>query len=96
MFIGVWVNVRVFGSIPLVAVCLFMPIPRYFYDYGSILELEARDGDASGSPFIEQDYFGYPWFSVFPYEVEYCSFEVCEELCWDFDRDHIKSIDYFW
>ena len=91
-----WVNVRVFGSIPLVPVYLFTPISNCFYDYGSILELEARDGDASGSPFIVQDCFGYPWFSVFPYEVEYCSFEVCEELCLDFNGDCIESVGCFW
>ena len=29
----------------------------------------------------------------FSYEVEYCSFEVCEELCWEFDGDCIESVD---
>ncbi|KAL6086712.1 hypothetical protein STEG23_032488 [Scotinomys teguina] len=33
---------------------------------------------------------------VFPYEVESCSFQVCEELCWDFDGDCIESVDCFW
>jgi hypothetical protein len=27
-----------------------------------------------------------------PYEVENCYFQVCEELCWNFNRD---CIDYF-
>ncbi|KAL6085779.1 hypothetical protein STEG23_010601 [Scotinomys teguina] len=40
--------------------------------------------------------FGYPGFFVSPYEVENCSFQVYEELCWYFDRDCIKSIDSFW
>ncbi|KAL6039935.1 hypothetical protein STEG23_004352 [Scotinomys teguina] len=29
-------------------------------------------------------------------EVENCSFEVCEELFWEFDGDCIKSVDNFW
>jgi hypothetical protein len=32
---------------------------------------------------------------VFPYEVENCSFHVCKELCWNFDEDHIESVDCF-
>ena len=31
----------------------------------------------------------------FPYDVEYCSFEVSEELCWDFDGAYIESVDCF-
>ena len=45
--------------------------------------------------FIEQDCFGYPRLSVFPYEVD-CSFEIFEEFCWDFDEDCIESVDCFW
>ncbi|KAL6039257.1 hypothetical protein STEG23_024150 [Scotinomys teguina] len=30
-----------------------------------------------------------------PY-IENCSFQVCEELSWDFDGDCIKSVDSFW
>ncbi|KAL6093076.1 hypothetical protein STEG23_010130 [Scotinomys teguina] len=33
---------------------------------------------------------------VHGYVVEYCSFEVCEELCWDFHGDCIESVDCFW
>ncbi|KAL6081428.1 hypothetical protein STEG23_000899 [Scotinomys teguina] len=40
--------------------------------------------------------FCYPGFFVSPYEVENCSFQVCEELSWDFDGDCIKSVDSFW
>ena len=73
-----------------------MPIPSCFYYCISVVEFEVRDGDASRSSFIVWDCFGYPEFFVFPYEVEYCSFEVCEELCWDFDGACIESLDYFW
>ena len=32
-------------------------------------------------------------FFVFPFEGEYCSFEVCEEFCWDFHEYFIESVD---
>ena len=32
---------------------------------------------------------------AFPYEVEYCSFKVCEEFSWDFDENYIESVDCF-
>jgi hypothetical protein len=34
-------------------------------------------------------------FLFFPYEVESCSFHVCEELCWNFDGDCIESVIAF-
>ena len=71
MFIGLWVKVRVFYSIPLVNFSVFMPIPSCFHYCSSVIELDVRDGDASGSSFIVQDCFGYPRFFVFPYEVDY-------------------------
>ena len=39
---------------------------------------------------------GYPGFFDFPYEVEYCPFEVCEEFYWDFDGHCVESVDCFW
>ena len=92
VFIGVWINIRVFDSIPLANLSVSMPIPRCLNYCSSIIELEVKDGDASGSSFIVQDCFGYPGFFVFPYEVDYCSFKVCKELCWDFDGDCIESV----
>ena len=47
VFIDVWFNISIFGSIPLVYLSIFVPIPSCFQDYSSILELEVRDGDAS-------------------------------------------------
>ncbi|KAK7797646.1 hypothetical protein U0070_010238 [Myodes glareolus] len=35
------------------------------------------------------DCFGYPGFFAFPNEIEYRSFEVFEEFCWDFDGPHL-------
>ena len=66
VFIGVWINIQIFDSITLVNHSVFMPIPSCFYYCISIIELDVRDGDASGSSFIVQYCFGYPGFSVFP------------------------------
>ena len=85
MFIGVWIYVRVFNSIPLIHMSVFMPILNCFYYYSSVAVLDVRDGDTSKSSFIVQDYLSFPGYFVFPYEVEYCSFKACEELCWDFE-----------
>ena len=73
-----------------------MPVLSCFHYCSSVIELGVRDGDASGSSFIVHDCFSYPGFFGIPYEVDYCSFKVCEELCWDFDGDCIESIDCFW
>ena len=72
--------IRGFNSIPLVNVSVFMPITSYFHYCSSVIELEVRDGNASGSSLIVQDCFGSPGFLVFPYEVEYHSFKVCEKI----------------
>ena len=96
VFIDVWFNIWVFDSIPLVNLSVFMPIPSCFYYCSSIIELDVRNGYASGSSFIVQDCFDYPRIFVFPYEVNCCSFMVCEELYWDFDQDCIESINCFW
>ena len=44
------------------------------------VEFDLRDGDISGSSFIVKNCFGCPGVFVFPYEVDYFSFKVCEEL----------------
>jgi hypothetical protein len=63
--------------------------------YGSVTQLEVRNGDSCRGSFIVQDCFDSPGFFVFPYEFENCSFRVCEELCWHFDGDCIESVNYF-
>ena len=75
LFIGVWVNFKVFKSIPLVYLSIFVPIPSCFQDHSSIIEVEIKDGDASGSSFIVQGCFSYPGSFVFPYKVENCFFQ---------------------
>ena len=73
-----------------------MKIPGCFHYYSSVVELEVRDRDASRSSFIVEDCFGYPVVLVFPYDVEYCSLKVYEELYWDFDGNLNESVDCFW
>ena len=52
VFIDMWINVRVFDSIPLVQMFVFMPIPSSFYYYSSTVEFEVRVGKASKSCFF--------------------------------------------
>ena len=89
-----WINIQVFDLIPLIKLSVSMSIPSCFPYHSSIIELDARDVDFSRR--IAQDCFGYPGFSVFPFDVEYGYFEVCDELCCDFDGDFIESVDFFW
>jgi hypothetical protein len=82
----------VFSLIPLINHSVSIPIPCSFYCYCSVVQFEIRDGDASRSSSVVQDHFSYPRFFVFPYEVENCSFNICKELCWNFDGDCIESV----
>ena len=74
----------------------FIPIPCSFYYYSSIVEFEVRDGATIRSSFIVQDCFSYPGYFVSSYGSDYCSFDVCVYLCWDFDGDCIEPVDCFW
>jgi hypothetical protein len=40
--------------------------------------------------------FHYPVFFVIPNEYEKYTFYLCEELSWNFDRDCIEFVDFFW
>ena len=73
----------VFCLVPLVLLSVLMPVPGCFLCCSSVVAFEVRDCDASRSSFIAQDCFGNPRFFAFPNEIEYCSFEVCEEFCWE-------------
>ena len=76
---GEWFNIRVFNSTSLVHVSVFMPLPSYFYYYSSTVEFEIRGGNVTRNSFLVLDRFSYSGFFIFPLEVEYCSFKVCEE-----------------
>ena len=62
MFIRVWLDNCVFDLILLVHLSVFMPISSCFHCCSSIIELDVRDSDASGSSFIVQDSFDNPGF----------------------------------
>ena len=47
VFVGVWINIGIFDSIPLVYLSIFVPRPGCFQNYSSVVELKGRDGDAS-------------------------------------------------
>ena len=65
MFEGVWINIRVFYSVPLVLLSVFMPKSGCFQYCSSVVEFEVMDCDASRSSFIVQDCCGYPEFFCF-------------------------------
>ena len=65
VFIGVWINIMVFDSIPLVHLSVFMLISRCFQYCSSITELDVKDGDDFRNSFILKDCSGYPGFFVF-------------------------------
>jgi hypothetical protein len=91
VFIGVWVYFWVFASIPLINLLVSVAIPCGIYHYCFVVQLEVRDGDSLRRSFIVESCFGYPGIIFFPYEIENCSFYVCEELYWNFDGDCIAK-----
>ena len=92
VFVGVWINIQVFDSVPLILLSIFMLIPDCFQccsstgKFGIVMPLEVL--------LLYRIAFTILGF-FFPYEVEYHSSELCEEFCWDFDGHCIKSIDSF-
>ena len=71
---------EVLNSISLINLSVSVPIPCQFYHDCSAVQFVVRDGDSSRISFIVQDCFSYPGFVVVVvlYEVENCSFKVCE------------------
>ena len=55
-------------------------MPSSFYYYSPAVQLEVRDGDTSRRSFIAQDYFTYYGLFVFPYEIEFFPFKVCDRI----------------
>jgi hypothetical protein len=91
---SLWIYFWLFNSIPLIDLSVL--IPCSFYHYCSVVELEVKDGDSPSGSFIAKNCFSYPGFFVFPFEIENCSFNVFENLCWNFDGDCVDSVDCFW
>ena len=52
VFIGEWINIWVLNSMALVHLSVFMLISGCFHSCSSIMELDIRDGGASGISFI--------------------------------------------
>jgi hypothetical protein len=103
MSIGFWVYFWVFNLIPFINLSVSILIPWSNYYYCFVVQLEVMNGNTSKSSFIVQDCvclflfcFCYPGFFVFWYEIEFFSFKICKELCWNFDGNSIESIDCFW
>jgi hypothetical protein len=70
----------------LIELSVAVPTCSLYHDC-TVVQLEVKDSDFPRSSFIVVKCFGYPGFFVFLYDVENCSFHVCEELCWNFDGD---------
>jgi hypothetical protein len=68
----VWVNFRIFTSIPLIYLPVTAPIPCSFYHYCSVVQLEVQDADFLRSSFIVENSFCYP--GVFVVVVVVCLF----------------------
>jgi hypothetical protein len=47
MGIVAWIHIWVFYSVPLVFMSVFMPVPCYFYCYGSVVQFEVGYSDTS-------------------------------------------------
>lgn len=79
---------------------VFMPIQHnvVFYYCGSAVQLKIMGGDVSRNCFIVQESLvGLLFICLFSVcVVEYCSFKFYKELCWNFIRDCIDSVDGFW
>ena len=81
------------SSIQFIPPPVFMLMLSSFQYCNFIEELKISDIDASQISFL----CGFLWLAgVFSLcDLEYRSFEVYEELCWDFEGDCIESIDCF-
>ena len=87
-----------FYLIPLVYISVFVPVPYCLDDCsfavcGFVVWAEVRKVGFSSSIFLSQDCFGYSGSFVFPYELWKFLFYFCEKCDWQFDRDHIESVD---
>lgn len=95
-----WIYIWVFNFI-LWSTCLFLcqySIMWFFYYCGSAVQLKIMGGDVSRNCFIVQESLvGLLFICLFSVSVvEYSSFKFYKELCWNFIRDCIDSVDGFW
>jgi hypothetical protein len=67
-----------------------------FNHYSSRVELDVKEGDSPSHSFLIKNCFHYPFFFfffAFSDEFENSSFNIFEELCWNFDGGYIESVD---
>lgn len=76
-------------------VCFYISTTLFCY-YGSSVQFEIRDSDTSSGSFIIQDCFSFLGFSCVCFYMKLNFFNFYEELCWNFDKDCVESVDYFW
>jgi hypothetical protein len=93
--IVVLVHFWAFSSILLIYLSITIPVPCSFHYNYFVLQLKVRDGDFTRGSFIVESSFCYSRFSVISHEFVIFSFKLCEELSWNFDEDHIESVDCF-
>ena len=62
VYIGTWVYLWTFYSVPLVYISVFVPVPYCLDDCGFVVEPEVRQVDSSRSILLSQDCFGHSRF----------------------------------
>lgn len=72
----------------LICVSVFRLVPSSLCYYSFIINLEVRDGDTLEVPLLNMFILAIPSLLLFPYKVENCFFEVCEDLFWEFEEDY--------
>ena len=56
--IGVWIYLWAFYFVPLICISVFVPVPYWLDDCGSVVEPEVRQIDSSSSILLSQDETG--------------------------------------
>ena len=72
--------------------CLFYANTPQFYVYSSVAQPKIWSDYTSSSSFIVQDCFSYLICFNFSYKCGYI-FNFFEQLCWNFNKDWIESVD---
>ena len=82
-------------SIPLVSMSVIIPVPHYFGYYSFVIHLEIRKYETYNFILLFQDCFHYLGSLEIPYKFSDGFSYFCKKYHWDFDRNYIKSEDYF-
>ena len=87
-----WICFWAFYCIPLIYVCVFLPLLYCFDDCSFVVQSKVRVPDYSSSILLSQDCFGSSGSFVYPYKLKNFLFQFCEKCHWQFDRDGIESV----